>query len=144
MSGAQIVLKAQSFDGAPIDEAFALGTFTGEFGNEARKKVKGAQKKKEQAKKEEVEAEEAEEEAVKEEEDNSGESKAEVEFPLFQKHPFGFQDYLTTALGPTQAENKNKKKKKKEKVEAEAENKKEKGKTKVEDDGEGTEADDDK
>ncbi|KAB2628990.1 glucan endo-1,3-beta-glucosidase 3-like [Pyrus ussuriensis x Pyrus communis] len=66
--------------------------------DEARKKVKGAQKKKEQAKKEEVEVEVAEGEAVKEKEDNSGESKAEVEFPLFQKHPFGFQDYLTTSV----------------------------------------------
>ncbi|XP_070668808.1 uncharacterized protein [Malus domestica] len=107
----------------------------------ARKKFKGAKKKKEQAKKEEVEAEEVEGEVVKEDEDNSGESKAEAEFPLFQKHPFGFQDYLTMA--PTQVENKNKKKKGKEKVEAQAENKNEKGKAKVEDDGESTEVDDD-
>ncbi|TQD82106.1 hypothetical protein C1H46_032344 [Malus baccata] len=61
----------------------------------ARKKVKGAQKNKEQANKEEVEAKKAEGEAVKEDEDNFDKSKAEAEFPLFQKHPFRFQDYLT-------------------------------------------------
>ncbi|XP_048438272.1 uncharacterized protein LOC103953652 isoform X2 [Pyrus x bretschneideri] len=75
----------------------------------ARKKAKGAQKKKEPAKKVKPAAEEAEGEAVKEEKENSVESEAEAE-----------------------AENKNEKGKEK------LEDKNAKGKEKVEDDGEAT------